>query len=724
MEEGVPEPLLILGGGDVVARSIAQALRMFGLESYYLDADSAEPNSLGALVDALLQAPLSLPVIVARKDAWAALSVAVRQPKLIFPLSSDVPVAPGRPHLADEPLWRDREGRRAVQRISVVPALFLTAATVREALNLPQVGLGNLVAGVVSTVRPATTTDRATLVRGALRLLASERHDLRIAVGTRITTHTAHDIHAARRLLQGAVICQEMDGPTGDSADANLLAAAAAAGHLPSGYDRRRSRAFFDLAQAATRSVPHARISGHQTSPGEILVVDDQLYWQVTHAQVWKSLGFRVRSAVNHEEAARVKEASTSGGVDVRVVILDLHLNGDFCHGLAVLKDLCRQWPVIVYSVDDSLSIASDLEIAGAFCYVTKSPRSEEQRHRDEAGTFCMLRDAVVLAAHASHTKDLGELWSAVRGSYKTDGADVAGLDTYVERAWEALVVGCRDTFRSLWGGAGVSTGLVARQVVRALGLANDKWCECVKRLWFDPDREDWTLTAKHAVWPLWTYHKIVNTLRNHASHATVPDSAFRWLDVWIMALAYVQKLDGFVAEPRGTLHAQREQVRARLFGGLAALFESGRWIPRLDRTADLPIRDRTIAASESMLALDEWWRLSGCGNFTVFSDSAAPFGAKMGDQWLGADARLDALPGGDESETLLASIRLAVEPYVLRPAAQCPTLSEMAKCLGSLDGRTDAQLMGDELIMRLVLARSAPVVAGAVHESEGIGHS
>jgi len=264
-------------------------------------------------------------------------------------------------------------------------------------------------------------------------------------------------------------------------------------------------------------------------------------------------------------ELREVREEALCIGAPVRAVVLDLKLGRGVAHGGAfqgALRETFPGVPVISLSVEDIFSQVALLKRRRLFCYLNKRTLTEERGSRDEVTAFCQHRDAVLLASLASVVQDLREVWGDLRKNvtaFQPNGADQT-LDGYMQVALDELADACRREFHARWQDADYPRGLACRQVVRSFGLVNDKWCECV----LGPESQ-WPDYAQVSRWPCAAYHYVNTALRNEASHAKVPDACFQWLDVWIMKLAMILKMEGMVKEevPERVNDLLEEIVRA-----------------------------------------------------------------------------------------------------------------------------------------------------------------
>jgi len=335
--------------------------------------------------------------------------------------------------------------------------------------------------------------------------------------------------------------------------------------------------------------------------------------------------------------------------------------------------------------------------------------------YRDEVTAFGEFRDAILLSAFASLKKPLRALWrsiplrealSATPTDTEDGGQTASGCEearAFAEEAFEALFDECQALFHDAWQGTGARKGLACRQIIRAIGLANDKWCEIWKREAFDPDGT-WPQWANEETTPLRTYHYITTRLRGQASHAATSDACFDWRDVWIAILTFVLKVEGLARRAIESLqigstetenHRDRgKQVDARLQSLVEPLWH----LLVVSGYLDVGPGGRGISIPElqERLSNHETWRQE---HWALIEEP------ELGGEYV-KEKGVECIP-----ETKL----LAVAPYILRANSSVPLIHE-AECFQS--DRSEVQRWFDRLVLLLIASRSEVTE----HYAEGKG--
>ena len=568
-----------------------------------------------------------------------------------------------------------------------------------------------------------TRIDRRLLKRAALRLFKPDYHAMRAKNGGATGSHRQADFHASLRLLHGAALDGWISPDDWLGASNEVLKSSQAA----IAWDKETS--FFKALSAVD-----ARRGVAPEEFGTIIILDDEEFWLKALEPMWRPYGISVRQAKTLEQLRDVSSRAPVG--HARVILLDMRFGDRKYQGadfLQTIKLSQKGVPIIVLSVEDDLSVANLLRREGVFASISKQTSAEERGSRDEMSAFWQLRDAIVLGLFSSLSHHLGELVDFASKALGEDvpivGQSIDALRVYVVGALHAYHQECWGIYSDTWEGTGHSRGLSCRQIIRALGVMNDKWCEAWTAWQFDPDtsstpwviginpgffgkkgeehfgtrtkasaRYIWNLcvyrTSRHTRFnwlanilkngevnrsiPYRTFHNITTQLRNAASHAIVRDEFFRWGDVWVMMLTLFLKVEG--------LH---------------------RSLTSEDRRADLSNKwdDKLMACTKAVSGLlhlagyvdadDVWSEPIG---FEQKIDMESEVLRDQLREW--ERAKWDSIKMTADLEQLVAG------PFSRRHLKDGPLLHELQS--SRTVTRTPAQLHGDLLLLKLVNTRLA----------------
>ena len=388
--------------------------------------------------------------------------------------------------------------------------------------------------------RPVTHLERRQLKHAALRLFKPDYHALSPKDGLVASSHREADFHASLRILHGAALDGSVTPEEWLSASNEVLQSAQIQ------IEWNKETIFF---RAIGSIVEPCRDS--EGVFGTLFVLDDEEFWSEVLTPMFGRCGISVRQAKEIKQmSVAISNAPQS---NARVIMLDMCFGKRKYQGSDYLRTLNQQFkdiPIIVLSVEDNLSVANLLRREGVFVSISKQISAEERGYRDEVSAFWQLRDAVLLGSFASFSHQfitLFELAIKVHGQAESDiDQSNDALRNYVIQALNAYHQECWGMYSDIWEGTGHARGLSCRQIIRAFGLLNDKWCEFWEKRQFNPDLEPalWVTGADRSS-PYRTYHNITTELRNAASHAIVSDDLFEWGDVWVMMLTLFLKLEG-----------------------------------------------------------------------------------------------------------------------------------------------------------------------------------
>jgi len=411
--------------------------------------------------------------------------------------------------------------------------------------------------------------DRLALLNRALlgAVAANARHSITLPGAA--NDHGRNDVIAAIRVLQGAMlegVLSAKDGRT--SCEKLIFLASQSHSGLVLG-ERWKNTGFFDLVSQYVG--PRRTPLGHDLF-SSILVADDSGFWVDPFRPVWKRLGLQAISAKVPAQVTKALRQAAKSSRPVRVILLDMRFNDDTLAGAKVLSAISKEFkhiPVVALSVDDQFSETVLLKRMGAFAYLNKHALAEPHRGRDSASAFRQMQDAILAAVFASLAEDLRNLFQEIIRAWWTMSKvelaqarkmggitettwDLSGnrsislFEIAVEQVVDVIIDESRRMFHGFWQDKQYPQGLACRQIIRALGVLNDKWCSTWKAWRFDPDvnMEFWKFPVDVQL-PHRIYHQITTTIRNEASHGMVEDGQFRWLDVWIMGLTAFLKMEG-----------------------------------------------------------------------------------------------------------------------------------------------------------------------------------
>ena len=409
--------------------------------------------------------------------------------------------------------------------------------------------------------------DLADSVRKAFlaAIAAQTRHDIRLSNG--VDAHGRNDVIAAIRVLQGSILDGWLPARDGQKSCSQILRIAKRQKLQPNANANWKHSKFFDLANA---NITAKAIVGRVAPFASLLVIDDRGFWKKPFRPVWRRLGLNIKFLQQPSEVSAVCVQSEKQGRPIRVVLLDMRFGDDPLAGARSLPFLRKQLggiPIVGLSVDDHFSESVALKRMGLFAYINKHALAEPHRGRDAVSAFRQLRDAILIAAFASLSQDLRKLFDVIINALKETvkaettraarGASENNLTVSAEisfkpfehsanRALDVLRDECQRMFHGCWQESIHPAGLACRQIIRALGLVNDKWCSIWRAWRFDPDDnlQYWKHPVDVAI-PYQIYHQITTAIRNEASHGMVEDHQFHWLDVWIMTLTLFLKVEG-----------------------------------------------------------------------------------------------------------------------------------------------------------------------------------
>lgn len=392
--------------------------------------------------------------------------------------------------------------------------------------------------------------------------MANARHDLlRFVRSGETNPHALNDHLAAIRLIQGAALEGRISRGAALDACRRVLRVPVNGQVVPLDPER--------LIPGAINASPRA-IDAPDSSKLTMLVVDDRGLWGEPLQPIWTCLGLNLTTRTNTMDAVAAARAKEYPGF--RAVLLDVWLGDRRYGGVEALLRFQvekQRLPVIALSVDDYFSEAVTLKRLGAFAYLNKHMLSEPTRGRDAVSAFRMLDESLRIGCFAALTSDLDSLWKTLEavmlellkaeertGRFSSPiGAtpdDVRKrLRTLGERIEASLCVVWGETarwFHGFWQDQRHPTGLASRQVIRSFGIANDQWCSAWEAWRFDADDREaarsWQMNWS-ICYPNWFLHEVVKGIRGEASHSMVADRAFHWVDMWIVAIAVLLKIDG-----------------------------------------------------------------------------------------------------------------------------------------------------------------------------------
>jgi CheY-like chemotaxis protein len=553
--------LFVVGDVGVICRALEAVLPA--------DRFDVQGTSLDSLSDLLLHNNQPALAIAATPVAWRTL-----RPANVWPTLSTL--------VRNDPVFEEQSSDHPASVLRTTP---IDPKTLSDVL-LSGEGPGSLIRNLIQHSEQSDSRTPGSLLRAALRPFTLERHNVPVEEQTGVGSHQAHDAHAALRFIHGATLAGWMRPKQGRDAYEQVCEQAA-----PKSEDYSNEKwpgaELFDAT--ALEALPPPVVEPEpEESFGRIVVVDDQPFWETTLDRLWSRFGFEVERVERPEKIRRMEEDGVSA--PIRAIVLDLKHPSDPFAGGRYLGDLNSRFeniPIIVLSVEDRFSSTVLLKRKGAFLYVSKHPEARLQGYRDEVTAFGQFLDAVLLSAFASLKNPLTDLWEAVLledifaavedspsngpGFYRipyaayrnrlSTGSDVGelaeSLKEFSDKAFDTLFEECQSLFHDAWQGTGSRMGLACRQIIRSVGLANDKWSEVWKRKFFNPDRS-WEPWAEERTSPLRTYHHLTTKLRNRAAHARTSDDRFDWRDVWIAVLTFVLKVEGLARKASKSPNASR----------------------------------------------------------------------------------------------------------------------------------------------------------------------
>ena len=422
---------------------------------------------------------------------------------------------------------------------------------------------GSWIAGLVQALhdRSASPALEPKEVRCALLhfLAAQERHDLRLK--NKPDPHGRNDVIASVRILQGAKLDGWITSDMVQDSCQRIFTIARENDLLSVSPDWSSSR----FVELSPEPAPTERTDSE--SFASLLVADDQGFWGKPLQPIWQRLGFELVPQTTAVELENEISVQKDKGKPVRVILLDMRLNNDNLGGAKLLRYLRRRAghiPVVALSVDDQFSETVLLKRMGVFAYLNKHALAEPNRGRDTLSAFRQMMDAVLAAAFASLADDFWQLWRSIAQECgvlieaeprlgKTEiiqlrqaKDSLSDLEKQIRASFDIFREECRRMFHGFWQDSAPSSGLACRQIIRAVGLINDKWCSLWKSWRFDPDRDDgyWAI-GTNVEFPYLAYHKITTAIRGEASHAMLEDPDFEWRDVWIAFLTLFLKIEG-----------------------------------------------------------------------------------------------------------------------------------------------------------------------------------
>lgn len=538
--------LLVVGAPDVVERALRQVFALFGFDVKAMDFNrNAAPSAIKAFNTAMCP----VPVIAGSVCAWESL-------RSVNLWSRTMPFVQWKGRFAwgkagktpddvsERLLATGGHPKQEKFKAIVFPALKLPVDLPYNEVVSGGVGLSNLVPCVLEEHPPATSRELVMwqhhLSLATLRLFKEDYHSCKPAMPGP-DGHREGDLHGALRLLHGAALGGWIRPDEWLEASNKVLKSASCQAWT-------KNSAFY--GQIDKWLIPER---AELKEFGTLLVVDDEQFWPECLRPMWEPSGIHVEHAIPDEKRPKIQLPDTLADQPPRVICLDLKIGDARFQGVRILRQLKERYPgvpIIVLSVQDQLSLAHLLKRQGVFANISKQNSAEERGCRDELSAFWQMRDAIVLALFASSRIEFAALFNDLMLSQEArdgkDGESGESLTDYVEQALDAFAHECWSIYAGIWEDSGHSRGLSCRQIIRALGVVNDKWCEAWTRCRFDPDKTGaaWS-TGENPANPHRTYHHITTQLRNAASHATVQDEHFQWNHVWIMMLTLFLKMEG-----------------------------------------------------------------------------------------------------------------------------------------------------------------------------------
>ena len=643
----------MVGAPEVVSRALRQVLALFEFNlvtaEFTADVDSGSFRYFD-------DNDFLLPVLAGSPEAWRVL-------RTVNLWQRTVPFV--RRGVGTRPEETPTESRVSQ---AVIPICASRSASLYEHLVAGGISVATALPWILKQQQSVMPIERRQLKRAALRLFKPDYHAIKPKHGLAVGSHRQADFHASLRLLHGAALDGWITPDDWLSASNKVLKSS----QVSIEWDKQTS--FFKAVSSV-----EVRRGDTVAEFGTIFVLDDEEFWSEALEPMWGRYGISVRQAKTVGQLTDMSSRAPEG--HARVILLDMRFGDRKYQGADFLRTLNlnhKGVPIIVLSVEDNLSVANLLRREGVFACISKQTSSEERGSRDEVSAFGQFRDAIILGLFASltdHLADLLQLTNTVPGQNVESGAD--SLPGYIARALHAFRRECWNIYADTWEGTGRSRGLCCRQVIRALGLVNDKWCAAWTACQFDPDQSSlpWSAGVDRSV-PYRTYHHITTQLRNVASHAIVRDEFFQWGDVWVMMLTLSLKVEGLhrtLTSPKSlevlceSMDAQLEATTNAVWGllYLAGYLDAG---DPQEESCDF---GGSIHAESEILQdqLFEWSR------------------AKMSGIASAADLE-----------------QLAVSPYLNRHLGSGLLLHEMQRQEAST--RTTAQLHADLLLLKLVNTR------------------
>jgi CheY-like chemotaxis protein len=549
--------IFLIGDLSSAARAFHYVFSHAGAGICCIPFDGSDPNATVDAISKHFPEPVPALLVSASNTAWQALRVLN-----VWQLDAGV-FTPTTTH-------------PSVRIPKVIPLPHILYDTLLDLFATNSISNGGWVAQTLNILASAKGRFLAPndVKRAILHYIAAvERHSLKMSRAA--GTHGRNDAIAALRVAQGAIMDQGLDLDAGKAACEKVCSIGA---YFESKPDWNESP-FFNLVSqlgpvSKSIAVPFA----------SIVVADDEGFWSEPMEPIWNRLGFALVSQPTPGQVTENIRRFHSGGAPVRAVLLDMELHGDRLGGARLLQMLHQGFPhlpVIALSVDDQFSETVLLKRMGAFAYLNKHALAEPHPGRDALSAFRQLKDAVLAAGFASLTMEfsyLSETLSEANARMveqekhldkalrkkEVDNANKAEnlLSPLAKQVRESLFVyveECRRMFHGYWQDSAYPCGTACRQIIRALGLVNDKWSSLWKTWHFDPDgyegdngkpyadrrHFDAWLNGVDIRFPFWPYQEITTAIRNAASHAVITDLDFTWIDVWIVFLALFLKMEG-----------------------------------------------------------------------------------------------------------------------------------------------------------------------------------
>lgn len=520
---------------------------------------------------------------------------------------------------------------------------------------------------------------------------ARERHGL--CLRNTSEPHGPNDIIASLRILQGAKLDAWITSDDFHDSCEGVFAIAKESTLLSDSPGWRKSQ----FAQLSPELVP----TGVEDfdSFGTLMVGDDEGFWRNPLKPIWRRLGFEMVPEITVAGMGQAISGRKEAGNPVRIILLDMRLKKDDLGGAKLLQALrqnARQIPIVALSVDDQFSETVLLKRMGVFAYLNKHALAEPSRGRDALSAFRQVKDAVLIAAFASLADDFWQLWcciaEALRGLMEEAPESCKNelsrfrraqnmfpeLEDQIRISLDAFSEECRRMFHGFWQDSAFCSGLACRQMIRALGLINDKWCSLWKVWRFDPDMDERSWSYGTSIeFPYLTYHKITTAIRGEASHAMLKDEDFDWLDVWITFLTLFLKIEG----------------------------TSRAFLVTYDKTRIETNHDRRIGVISRTLR----HLLKICGSIEQVSVEELGLRERLATSVEHLDARLKAylrFPFTDAGFIEGDNKRLTVQTYLDGKRSYCPVTDGLAHRCRTATNCSDEQLRALGLVLDMMAAR------------------